>query len=78
MSVSNGMDGSTNSSVFSDNSYNSNKGLSYEIFLENNLDKKIIDTISDLLRDICEQNNSNQINNKNIEINTLFFFKKKI
>ena len=79
MSVSNGLDGSTNSSVFSDNSYNSNKGLSNETFLEKNLDKKIIDTISDLLRDICEQNNSNQINNKNIEINKkikIFMLKK--
>ena len=48
--------------------------------LEQHPAKKIITTISDLLNNMCNENNSPEVNNKNIELNKRikFFMLKKI
>jgi hypothetical protein len=59
---------STSNIIYSDNLYQLNLRSSIKN-LEQYPEKKIIITISDLLNNICNENNSVEINNKNIEIN---------
>ena len=67
-------------SVFSKYSENSKKTNVITSINGQTPDIKLINTISDLLKDICNENNSNEVNNKNIEIdkNIKLFMLKKI
>ena len=70
---------STINSVFSEFSENSKKRNEIVSLLEQAPDIKLINIISDLLKDICNENNSIETNNKNIEINKkirIFMLKK--
>ena len=70
---------STNNSIFSEYSENSKKRNEIASALVQSPDIKLITTIADLLKDICNENNSIEVNNKNIEINKkikLFMLKK--
>ena len=70
---------STNNSIFSEYSENSKKRNEIASVLVQSPDIKLITTIADLLKDICNENNSIEVNNKNIEINKkikLFMLKK--
>jgi hypothetical protein len=70
---------STINSVFSEYSENSKKRNEIVSLLEQAPDIKLINIISDLLKDICKENNSIETNNKNIEINKkirIFMLKK--
>ena len=78
MTESTAGENSTINTVFSEYSENSKKRNEISL-LEKTPDIKLINIISDLLKDICNENNSIEVNNKNIEINKkirLFMLKK--
>ena len=79
MNDSTGAENSTTDAVVSEISENSKKKTSILTLLEQTPDIKIINTISDLLKDICKENNTIDVNNKNIAINKrikIFMLKK--
>ena len=74
-----GAENSTTDAVISEISEISKNNASKLSLLEQIPDIKIINKISELLKDICEENNSIEVNNKNISINKrikIFILKK--
>ena len=74
-----GAENSTTDGVISEISEISKNNASKISLLEQIPDIKIINKISELLKDICEENNSIEVNNKNISINKrikIFILKK--
>jgi len=70
---------STTNTVFSDITAISKSKESFGFFSQHSPDLKIINTISELLKDICQENNSIEVNNDNIAINKrikIFILKK--
>jgi hypothetical protein len=69
MNDSTGAENSTTDAVVSEISEISKKNDSKINLLEQTPNIQIINTISDLLKDICKANNTMEVNNKNIAIN---------
>ena len=70
---------STTITIISENSTISKKVASISSIIESTSDITIITIIADLLKNICEENNSIEVNNKNLAINKkikLFMLKK--
>ena len=79
MNDSTAAENSTTNTAISENSAISKKVVSISSPIESTTDIKIISNVADLLKNICEENNSIEINNKNIAINKkikLFMLKK--
>ena len=79
MNDSTGAENSTTDAVVSEISEISKKNSSKINLLEQTPNIQIINTISDLLKDICQANNTTEVNNKNMAINKrikIFMLKK--
>ena len=79
MNDSTGAENSTTDAVVSEISEISKKNDSKINLLEQTPNIQIINTISDLLKDICQANNTTEVNNKNMAINKrikIFMLKK--
>ena len=79
MNDSTGAENSTTDAVVSEFSEISKKNSSKINLLEQTPNIQIINTISDLLKDICQANNTTEVNNKNMAINKrikIFMLKK--